>query len=556
MLTNYYTLRSLVAEWREALLGAEISDVWSQDRGEISIAFDSIGDGEDNQSHALKISVQFPLRFAYLNPSTARARRNVVSLFPDIIGERIVDASIVENDRLLALRLDSGRIIRFEIFGPNANIYLLDETNCVKDRFLQKGTAVGDPVAAVDAVILPLALEEISAALRSTEGPLRKRFAKAVPVFQGVLALEVLKRAQLDPDSTAIPDDMGLQVLHKAFHAVLEDLESPEPTVYWEEDRAQLFSVISIAGNPLFTAESFESVNEAVRVFARAKLRHRAFDQKRDPLVRLLSSRLSKSIRSRDVMKVELARKSRADTYERYGHLLMALQHEVLPKAEAVTVADIISGTNQEITIPLRPELSGIKNAERYYERARETRKAHEQSRVRLKSMDVFIAQLEVVLSGLDKTTTASEIERYRKKNADFLSTLSSQGVGFENSNPFRCYILANGYEVWVGRNAAQNDRLTMKEARKYDLWMHARGVSGSHAILRVPRRNERPPRHVVETAASIAAYHSKARTSELAPVIVVERRYVRKPRKSPPGTVFVEREEVLIVRPELPVQA
>jgi predicted ribosome quality control (RQC) complex YloA/Tae2 family protein len=68
-----------------------------------------------------------------------------------------------------------------------------------------------------------------------------------------------------------------------------------------------------------------------------------------------------------------------------------------------------------------------------------------------------------------------------------------------------------------------------------------------------VKGRKDTPPRAVIEQAAAIAAWHSKARTSGLAPVMVTEKKYVRKPRKAPPGAVVVEREEVLMVEPALP---
>src|SRR5690606_19335956 len=98
-----------------------------------------------------------------------------------------------------------------------------------------------------------------------------------------------------------------------------------------------------------------------------------------------------------------------------------------------------------------------------------------------------------------------------------------------------------------------QNDDLTFHHAQKYDLWMHARGVPGSHAVLRLPNRDAQPQPLVLQRAAAIAAYHSKARGSSLVPVIVVPRKYVRKPRGAAPGAVAVEREEVLMVEPGLP---
>ena len=93
---------------------------------------------------------------------------------------------------------------------------------------------------------------------------------------------------------------------------------------------------------------------------------------------------------------------------------------------------------------------------------------------------------------------------------------------------------------------------LTTKFARKDDYWLHARGAPGSHVVLRVKGREE-PPRYILEAAAAIAAWHSKARPSSLAPVIAVRKKYVRKPRGAQKGTVVVDRENVLLVEPGLP---
>jgi predicted ribosome quality control (RQC) complex YloA/Tae2 family protein len=115
---------------------------------------------------------------------------------------------------------------------------------------------------------------------------------------------------------------------------------------------------------------------------------------------------------------------------------------------------------------------------------------------------------------------------------------------------PFHRVPLGHGYEAWVGRSAADNDALTLRHARPFDLWLHARGVTGSHVVVRLPSRTATVPRPVVERAAEVAAYYSKARPSTLVPVTVTPRKYVRKRRGSPPGAVVVEREEVLIVPP------
>ncbi len=116
-----------------------------------------------------------------------------------------------------------------------------------------------------------------------------------------------------------------------------------------------------------------------------------------------------------------------------------------------------------------------------------------------------------------------------------------------------RRFVLPEGWVVLVGRSNAENDVLTHQAARPRDLWFHARGVAGSHVVLQRGDRQDNPSKGALDQAASIAAYYSKARTSRHAPVIHTEKRYVRKPRKAPPGLAVCLREKVLMVEPKLP---
>jgi predicted ribosome quality control (RQC) complex YloA/Tae2 family protein len=108
----------------------------------------------------------------------------------------------------------------------------------------------------------------------------------------------------------------------------------------------------------------------------------------------------------------------------------------------------------------------------------------------------------------------------------------------------------SGGLEIRVGRGARHNDELTFHHSAPGDVWLHARHVGGAHVILRWPGPGNPPARDLAE-AATLAALHSKARTSGSVPVDWTLRKYVRKPRKAPPGRVTVERVETLFVRPE-----
>jgi predicted ribosome quality control (RQC) complex YloA/Tae2 family protein len=104
-------------------------------------------------------------------------------------------------------------------------------------------------------------------------------------------------------------------------------------------------------------------------------------------------------------------------------------------------------------------------------------------------------------------------------------------------------------YEIWVGKSAKSNDEI-LRLAHKNDLWMHARDAPGSHILVR-HKAGKTTPNPVLERAAALAAFHSKARTEGLCPVMVTERKYVRKRKGMAAGQVFVEREKTLLVKPE-----
>jgi predicted ribosome quality control (RQC) complex YloA/Tae2 family protein len=162
------------------------------------------------------------------------------------------------------------------------------------------------------------------------------------------------------------------------------------------------------------------------------------------------------------------------------------------------------------------------------------------------------IRQVEAVIATVTDPESWKEV---RKTSRSLLERNASSTGASERAIPYRRFDIGSGFDVWVGRNAKQNDELTTRAARKFDIWLHARGVGGSHVLLRPPNRTAGVPEGLVLRAAAIAAYYSKARGSSLVPVVVAERKYVRKPRRAPPGTVLVDRHRVVMVEPGLPEQ-
>jgi predicted ribosome quality control (RQC) complex YloA/Tae2 family protein len=116
-------------------------------------------------------------------------------------------------------------------------------------------------------------------------------------------------------------------------------------------------------------------------------------------------------------------------------------------------------------------------------------------------------------------------------------------------------YALPGGWIVLVGKTDADNDQLSIHLARPHDLWFHVRGMPGSHVLLRA-KEGEEPDRETCKMAASIAAYHSKARGGGVVAVSCTRAQHVTKPRGAKPGTVSIRKETVLKVRPALPPAA
>ncbi len=109
-----------------------------------------------------------------------------------------------------------------------------------------------------------------------------------------------------------------------------------------------------------------------------------------------------------------------------------------------------------------------------------------------------------------------------------------------------------DGWDVWAGKTARDNDRLSIKVARGNDWWFHLKGMPSSHVVLFV-RDKEEPGRDILERAAAICAWHSKQRAGGVVAVSATRAKNVTKPRGAKVGTVQIKKEIVLKVRPGVP---
>lgn len=548
MITNYFTLRALVAAWQDHVTEHVLADAFSQEPDELTLAVACPSD-----ESMLRIGTRLPFQFIFRTDGYSKARRNVAKVFDSVLGTRINGLSIAHRDRVIYLDLVDGFRIQIVLFGPRANVFLVDENGKILEAFLRSDDLAGTDAPQPRPAVAIETLDDLRTRWKPAAESVSRAVASSFPLFDRDLAREVVFRAEVDPDADPALDDSALRSVLEAAKEVAAEMQTPSPTIYWNGPDPQYFSLIELQHNSSLSPERFETVDEAVRIFVRRSLARRRFVSRYQPIERALSETAEHFQRSAERMLDELSRESRADQYERWAHLLMAAPHEVPKGADVVELDDLFGGVGR-IAIPLDPGLSAIENANSYYERARRTRRSREEAERRLLETQQAATDASHLLSQLrDRATDLRALDAFRDAHAEELARFLSDREKPDDHVPFRRFALAHGYEVWVGRNARQNDDLTFRHAQKYDLWMHARGVPGSHTVLRKPNRDAEPDKRIVETAASIAAYFSKARGSGLVPVACTERKYVTKPRGAVKGAVRIEREEVLIVEPRLP---
>ena len=205
-------------------------------------------------------------------------------------------------------------------------------------------------------------------------------------------------------------------------------------------------------------------------------------------------------------------------------------------------------------SIPLDPLLTPQQNAAKYYKRYAKAKTAEKYLREQMDLARRDLEYLESVLAELAQAETEADYLDIRAelREAGFLK---KQGRGKkEKSRPAAPweFCTSSGLRVLAGRNNRQNDKLTLKDADRRDLWLHTQKIHGSHVILRCAGRT--PSEEDIAEAAMVAAWFSQARESGNVPVDYTEVRNVKKPAGGRPGMVIYTTCRTVNVTPEAAV--
>lgn len=281
-----------------------------------------------------------------------------------------------------------------------------------------------------------------------------------------------------------------------------------------------------------FTQNVFDGLNQ----FARLNLAYLHFAHLKAGVLQAIKAEVKKTKALIQKSEAQLAVKENEITPEETGHIIMANMHIIPAGAEKVTLFDFYHQTDVEIK--LKKDLSPQENAAYYYRKSRNRKKETEELNGKILHAVERLTKLE---SDLATVMEAQEMKT--------LKPFIKEKIKKEETIPFKVF-LKDGFTIWVGKNAANNDLLTTKYAHKNDLWLHAKDVSGSHVVIK--HQGQVFPQQVIQYAASVAAYYSKLKGSALVPVSYTHKKFVRKPKGLEPGQVIVDKEEVLLVAPSI----
>ncbi|MDH4099055.1 MAG: NFACT family protein [Nitrospirota bacterium] len=354
--------------------------------------------------------------------------------------------------------------------------------------------------------------------------------------IERIAGLSPLLRKELTTRSGSKDETMAAI---KDFLAVLEGREC-KPVIYPAEGgNKAVLSAIALLQFDDRHHLSFDSMNEAADSFYQTQTTSATpLETLRSGLRQKMSKQREKVRRTEAVVRRELSAWEGSSLDLVKGQTILTWQGRI-PKG--VETVDLPGPDGDNISIALDPALSFPANAERYFKRYKKAKRGMETCAERLDKLSQDTEYLELMLAAIDTADTSSDLRRieeelqtegYMKKPA-----ATSQSRKKEPAfQPRKEQI--EGWEVWVGRSAGDNDEL-LRHASPDDLWFHAHGVPGSHVIIRNPNRSE-IPQEVIHRAARFAARHSKARNEGKVEVIYCLRKFVRKPPGARPGLVTV----------------
>ena len=481
-----------------------------------------------------------------------------------LLGGRVLSVRQIGGDRVVHIDMDvvdelGDHVLRrliLEVMGRHSNLMLVDG----EDRILDAARHVSADMSRVRQVqpglpyLPPPGQDKLDPAEITAEGllsklreqgdiPLHKALAACVSGLSNPAAKELAYRV-LSPGSDRAEDLPGTAARLADFLMRLPGMADPRVLL---DDAGEPLDVYPYPyfSQSLDHQHACPTLSEALERYFGARDRKDRINQKSASMVKLLKGQIERCEKKLSQQEEDLAGAAKMEEYRLMGELINANLWQLHKGPTQVELPNFYDENGGTMVIPLDNQLTPAQNAQRYFKRYQKARSAREMAAEQRVKTLAELDYLEGQLLDVGKCVGESELEEIRQEltRAGYIRHGQSrkQQRALPKSKPYH-YRSSDGIDIFVGKNAAQNDRLTTG-ARPDEMWLHAKDMPGSHVIV---RQEGDVPDQTLKEAAILAAWYSKGQRSSSVPIDYTLRKYVKKPGGAAPGMVIYTHQHTL----------
>ncbi len=565
------TVASLASELNHTILNARISKIAQPETDELLLTLKG-----SSGNYRLALSANASLPFVYLTqnnkPSPMTAPNFCMLLRKHIANGRITAIRQPGLERILIFEIehldDMGDLctkqLIVELMGKHSNIIFATHENKIIDSIKHisvQMSSVREVLPGRDYFIprtqeklnpLETSLEEfLTSAMNRPDSVTRAIFTTYTGISPG-LANEICYRAAIDGDmATASLSEDEKMHLYNHFSWMMDDVknETFHPHIILRNGQPVDFSPVNFTLYQDMDTENHDSISYVLEQFYARRNVFNRIRQKSVDLRKIVQTALERSSKKYDLQEKQMRDTQKRDKYRIYGELINTYGYTVPEGAKSFQALNYY--TNEEIVIPLDSQLTPQENAQKYFAKYNKLKRTHEaletlltETRQEMEHLDSIATSLNIAESEEDLIQIKEELISYgyiRKKSSDKRRKTKSK--------PFH-YLSSDGFHMYVGKNNFQNDELTFKFANGGDWWFHAKGMPGSHVIVKT--EGKELPDNTYEEAARLAAFYSKGRENEKVEIDYLERKNVKKPNGAVPGYVIYYTNYSMPIKPDI----
>ena len=494
-----------------------------------------------------------------------------------LVGARIADLTQPNMERMLIFDLDtydemgseSKKQLILELMGRNSNIILTDSEDHIIDclrrvdgdmsrvRQVMPGLIYRLPPEQDRPNFFAVSFEEKNALWRNADSE-KVADKWLLDTFSGLSPLVCREMCYRAVHDVSKPITQFSESEKEAFLEQMHALESRvntsdfEPTMLIMDDKPYDFSFMPIQQyeNAAMTS-GYSDFSTMLEDFYTKRDKQEQMRRKSQALYKSVKSAHERTVRKLAARHEELKKTENRDQNRKYGDLITANLYRIKKGDRVAEVEDYFEENCPRIEIPLNALKTPQQNAALYY-------KDYTKSKTAEKYLGDLIAkgenEEEYLLSVMDEIQRCeserdlTEIRRELTETGFIKAQKTGKNEKVKETAPLR-FISSTGTEILVGKNNAQNDKLTTKTAHRSDVWLHVQKLHGSHVII--SSDGTQPDERTLFEAATLAAYYSQGRESGKVPVDYTQVRFVKKPSGSMPGKVIYTDYKTIMVTPD-----